>query len=113
MLAAAALIALIAVESRINEPLIELHLFRRGPFLAAVGVAVLAFAAFAAFLFVVTLFLQDGRGYSPVQAGLLPLPLAVAVVVSAPLSGRLVAATGRVRRCASPARARLWVPRCC
>ena len=94
VLAAAALIALIAVESRITEPLIELHLFRRGPFLAAVGVAVPAFAAFAAFLFVVTLFLQDGRGYSPVQAGLLLLPLAVAVMVSAPLSGRLVARYG-------------------
>jgi len=94
VLAAVALPVLIAVESRLSEPLIELRLFRRGPFLAAVGVAVMALAAFAAFLFVMTLYLQDGRGYSPVQAGLILLPLAVAVMVSAPLSGRLVARYG-------------------
>ncbi len=94
VLAAVALPVLIAVESRLSEPLIELRLFRRGPFLAAVGVAVMALAAFAAFLFVMTLYLQDGRGYSPVQAGLILLPLAVAVMASAPLSGRLVARYG-------------------
>ena len=93
-IAAVGLAALIFVERRRAEPLIELHLFRRGPFLAAAGVGVLAFTAFAAFLFVTTLYLQVGRGYSPMFAGLLLLPLAVAVMVSAPISGRLVARFG-------------------
>jgi EmrB/QacA subfamily drug resistance transporter len=93
-LAAVGFALLIIVESRVTEPLIELHLFRRGPFLAAVGVGVLAFTAYAAFLFVTTLYLQEGRRYSPMVAGLLLLPLAVAVMISAPVSGRLVARFG-------------------
>ena len=89
-----ALVLLILVENRIAEPLIELHLFRRGPFASAVLVGVMAFTAFAAFLFVTTLYLQDGRGFSALHAGLLLLPLAVAVMISAPTSGRLVARFG-------------------
>ncbi len=48
------------------------------------------------FLFLNTLYLQTVRGYSPVLAGLLILPMAATTAAAAPLSGRLVAA-GRGR----------------
>jgi len=46
------------------------------------------------FLFVNTLFLQDELGLSPLAAGVRTLPMAVLAAICAPLSGRLVAATG-------------------
>lgn len=54
--------------------------------------AVVSFAAFGAFLFLSSLYLQEARGLSASTAGLVTLPTALALVVSSPLSGRLVAA---------------------
>lgn len=93
-LAVVGLIALLGYERRRREPLIELEFFRSVPFSAAVITGVIAFAAFAGFLFVTTLYLQETRGYPPMAAGLFLLPLAVAVMISAPVSGRLVARYG-------------------
>ena len=48
----------------------------------------------AGFLFLNTLYLQDGRGYSALHAGLLTLPMAAMICVFAPVSGRLVGTRG-------------------
>ncbi|RZS91041.1 EmrB/QacA subfamily drug resistance transporter [Motilibacter rhizosphaerae] len=92
--AAAALVALLAVELRRREPLVELRFFRSVPFSAATLTAVAAFAALGTFLFVNTLYLQQVRHFSPVEAGLRTLPMAVLAGITAPLSGRLVATRG-------------------
>ena len=52
------------------------------------------FAAFGGFLFLNTLYLQQARGLSPVQAGLATVPLALMTVVASPLSGRIVGRRG-------------------
>jgi MFS family permease len=57
-------------------------------------IAVLAFGILAGFLFLNTLYLQEGRGYSALQAGLLTLPMAATICVFAPISGRLVGSRG-------------------
>ena len=93
-LAALALAALIAYEPRRADPLIELRFFRSAPFSGATLIAVCAFAGFAGFLFVNTLYLQDVRGYSALQAGLCLLPMALAALACSPLSGRTVGARG-------------------
>jgi MFS family permease len=49
---------------------------------------------FGGFLFLNTLYLQDVRGLSPVQAGLATVPLAAMTVVTSPISGRLVGLRG-------------------
>ena len=49
---------------------------------------------FGGFLFLNTLYLQEVRGLSPVQAGLATVPMAVMTVVASPLSGRLVGRRG-------------------
>ena len=51
-------------------------------------------AAFSGFLFLITLYLQEVRGYRPLVAGLFLLPMAVAMAVSAPLCGRMLARSG-------------------
>lgn len=93
-IAAAALVGLLLYEPRRDEPLIELRFFRSAPFSGATVIAVCAFAALAGFLFMNTLYLQDVRGYSPVHAGLLTLPMAAMAVIGGPLSGRVVGTFG-------------------
>lgn len=66
----AALALLVWYEPRRAEPLIELRFFRSAPFSGATLVAVAAFAALAGFLFLGSLFLQDAKGLSPMDAGL-------------------------------------------
>jgi len=89
-----ALVALLLVEPRRPEPLVDITLFRSPPFAGATSIAVAAFGALAGFLLLNTVYLQDVRGYSPLHAGLLTLPIAAITVVLGPLSGRLVGSRG-------------------
>jgi EmrB/QacA subfamily drug resistance transporter len=93
-LALVALVSFILYEPRRKDPLIELRFFRSAPFSGATVIAVSAFAAFVGFLFVNTLYLQDVRGYSALDAGLCTLPLAAAALVCSPLSARLLSSRG-------------------
>lgn len=93
-LSALALAALVRVERRRAEPLIDLRFFRSIPFSGATVIAVSAFIALAGFLFLNTLYLQDVRGYSALHAGLLTLPMAAVTAITGPLSGRRVARRG-------------------
>lgn len=88
------LVALVFYELRRREPLIELRFFASAPFSGASAIAVLAFAAQGGFLFLNTLYLQDVRGLSALDAGLYLLPMAAVTLVCAPASGRLVAGHG-------------------
>jgi EmrB/QacA subfamily drug resistance transporter len=90
----AALLVLLYHEPRRTDPLIELRFFRSVPFTGATLVAVSAFGALGGFLFINTLYLQTVRGLSPMQAGLCTLPIGLAVLVCAPISGRVVGAYG-------------------
>jgi EmrB/QacA subfamily drug resistance transporter len=92
--AAVAAVALVLVESRREQPLLEIKFFRSVPFSGASLIALLAFGVLAGFLFLNTLYLQEGRGYSALHAGLLTLPMAAMIFVFAPISGRLVASRG-------------------
>jgi EmrB/QacA subfamily drug resistance transporter len=93
-LCAAALVAFVTYESRRKDPLLELRFFRSIPFSGATIIAVVAFTALGGFLFVNTLYLQQSRGLSPLQAGLATLPMAVMTVLLAPLSGAVVGRRG-------------------
>ena len=92
--AVASLIGLVHYERRHPEPLIDPRFFRSAPFSGATAIAVCAFAALGGFLFVTTLYLQDVRGLSALNAGLWMLPMAAMTFLCAPLSGRLVGSRG-------------------
>ena len=93
-LSACALVALAVYEPRRADPLIELRFFRSAPFTGATLIAISAFAGFSGFLFLNTLYLQDARGYSALQAGLCTLPMALAAIICSPLAGRTVGNSG-------------------
>jgi MFS family permease len=84
------LAAFLAIESRVAQPMLPLHLFRRPAF---TGVQLAAFAVstamFAMFLYL-TLYLQSFLGHSPTEAGIRYLPITVATFLAAPVAGVLM-----------------------
>jgi EmrB/QacA subfamily drug resistance transporter len=91
---AGAVIGILLYEPRRDEPLLDLRFFRSVPFASATVIAVCMFGAFSGFLFLNALYLQDTRGDSALAAGLTTMPLALATVTFAPISGRLVGRHG-------------------
>ena len=89
-----AVIAFLVYEPRREDPLIDIRFFRSLPFSGATLTAVSAMSALGGFLFLITLYLQDVRGYRPLLAGLFLLPMAAAMAVGAPLAGRMLARSG-------------------
>ncbi len=94
VLAVLAVAGLLVYEPRRRDPLLELRFFRSIPFSGATVTAVCAFGAFAGFLFLNSLYLQEVRGFSALQAGLCTLPMALMTMLAAPLSGRIVGGRG-------------------
>jgi EmrB/QacA subfamily drug resistance transporter len=92
--AAVALTTLIAWSRRVAEPLIDLRFFRSLPFSGAALTAVTGMCAFAGFLFLITLYLQEVRGYRALVAGAFLVPMALVMACSAPLCGRVIARIG-------------------
>src|SRR3984885_6156422 len=92
--AGAALAIFLVYEPRRKDPLLNLRFFRSVPFSSATLLALCAFACFAGFLFLNALYLQQARGISAFKTGLCTLPLAVMMMLCAPLSGRLVGRHG-------------------
>jgi EmrB/QacA subfamily drug resistance transporter len=88
------LAGLLIYEPRRREPLIDLRFFRSIPFSSSIALSVAAFASFGGFLFLNTLYLQDVRGLSPIEAGLAIVPIALMTVVLSPVSGRIVGRRG-------------------
>jgi EmrB/QacA subfamily drug resistance transporter len=93
-LAVASLVALLVVESRREQPMLELRFFRSASFSGTNLIAFLTFFALLGFTFFNTLYFQEIRGYSAFGAGLLSLPATIAIVLIAPLAGRFAGARG-------------------
>jgi len=96
LLAAAvgALAGLAYIEPRRSDPLIQLSLFRSPRFAASITSGVCGISALAGFGFLSSLYLQDVRGMSALDAGLTIGPMAVEMAVCAPLAGRMIARRG-------------------
>lgn len=92
--AACAFVGFLRHESRHPDPFIDLRLFRSTAFAAAAVIALSVFTVWGAFLFMMSIYLQGWRGYTAVHAGLLLLPVGVAVLVLSPISGHLVSRFG-------------------
>jgi MFS transporter, DHA2 family, methylenomycin A resistance protein len=99
MLAVAALGcgAFIWWEARAPEPMVPLGLFHDRRLVAVVVTTICAYAALGIVLYMMTLFFQDVRGYSPFDAGLTVVPISVSFGVLAPFAGRAGARFGTPR----------------
>jgi EmrB/QacA subfamily drug resistance transporter len=83
------LVTFVVVERRGSSPMVDFALFRSRSFVGANVVAfIVSFAMLATFFFI-ALYLQNVRGYSPLQAGVRFLPMTVVIIVMGPLAGRL------------------------
>ncbi|WP_036567726.1 MFS transporter [Nocardia sp. BMG51109] len=80
--------------ARSPNPILPLDLLRRREFLSPNAVGLTMNLIFNGLLFVGTLYLQEVRHYSPIAAGVAVLPMAIPLVVLAPVSGRITAARG-------------------
>ncbi len=88
-------------ESRSDHPSLDVRLFRNPRFSASVGAIGLVFFAALGTLFFLSFYLQLVRGYSPLKAGLVVTPFAVAQLVFAPLSSTMVRRFGPRTVCAA------------
>ncbi|MCK9248353.1 MAG: MFS transporter [Solirubrobacteraceae bacterium] len=92
------LLALVAVERRVAEPMLPMDLFAdRTVTLAVVGSVAIGIAMFGTTVFL-TQYMQLARGYSPTASGLLTIPMVVGLFASSTLAGRRIAKTGHYRR---------------
>ena len=92
--AAAALAVFVSYEAHRTEPVLDPRFFRSAPFAGAVLTAISAFAALGGFLFLATLYLQDVRDMSALDAGLHMVPMAAVMAVGAVASSRMLARWG-------------------
>ncbi len=79
-----------------KAPLLDIGLLRSLPgYVNGMGVGTLYFTGFTGLILVVSVYLQEGRHYSPLEAGLLIIPFAAGSAVAAPVAGRYVSDAGR------------------
>lgn len=76
-------------ETRIEHPLLPMRLFRSPALTIGAVITAINFFTLLGSIFYVMLYLQNVRGYSPVWAGVLTLPLSIASVVASPLGAAL------------------------
>ena len=77
-------------ESRISHPSLDVRLFADHRLSASVGAISLLFFGLGGVYFFTTFYLQNVRGYSALDAGLLTIPFAVGQLLFAPRSAALV-----------------------
>jgi EmrB/QacA subfamily drug resistance transporter len=90
--------ALIARERHAGEPIVPLHFLGTRTVATASAALFLATAALFAITVFVPLFLQTTTGATPVQAGLLMVPMMLGITLSTTVAGRSVERTGRYKR---------------
>jgi MFS family permease len=70
-------------------PMVDFSFFRSRSFLGANVVAFIVSFAMLAMFFFIALYMQNIRGYSPLQAGVRFLPSTAVIIVIGPIAGRL------------------------
>jgi MFS family permease len=85
----------LAEHRRGRDPLIDLRLFTERSFTIGVLLVIVAYAGVNSFFLILSLTLQDGLGFSALQAGLTYTPLALAFFATSLVAARLVPRFGR------------------
>lgn len=88
--------AFVAIERRAAEPLVRLGILRSASLVRANVGTMLFIGAFVAFQFVAVLYLQELRGWSPVETGLALVVLGIDAVLAPTLTPRLVERFGKL-----------------
>jgi MFS family permease len=83
------LTAFVLIELRSTYPMVDFDFFRSRSFLGANIVAFIVSFAMLAMFFFIALYMQNIKGYSPLEAGVRFLPSTLVIMVAGPISGRL------------------------
>ena len=94
---AVSLIAFLIVESRVENPIISLSLFRNRTFATSNLAAFLMFMAFMGMVSFLPLYMQLGLGLNATTSGLAMMPLTAGLIVAATASGFIVNKLGRYK----------------
>ncbi|HEY6642213.1 MDR family MFS transporter [Povalibacter sp.] len=95
--AAVSLAIFLWVESRTQDAIVPLHLFKLRTFSIATLAAFVVSMAFLGVVLFMPLYMQVVQGISATQSGVAMLPMMAGMIVSSTLSGRLVSRTGRYK----------------
>jgi EmrB/QacA subfamily drug resistance transporter len=79
----------LVVEARVPQPMIALALFRIRAFSAGLASLVIVFSGLFTATFLLPFLLEQGSGFTPLEAGLLLTPIPIATALVAPFSGAL------------------------
>ena len=88
VLGGALLVAFVAYESRARQPMLPLRLFSRRNFSVTNLETFAVYGGLAAWGFLLTLFLQQLAGWTPLQAGLATVPVTIVMFFLSRLAGR-------------------------
>jgi EmrB/QacA subfamily drug resistance transporter len=88
------LAAFILWELHTDHPMLDVRFFEKPRFTAAAAAITLVFFAMFGSLFLQTQYFQFVLGYSPLETGIRMLPFAAAMMITAPLSSRVVQRIG-------------------
>jgi EmrB/QacA subfamily drug resistance transporter len=89
VLAAVLLVGFVVWESRTRDPMVPLGFFRLRAFTSSSLIVALIGLGLFGVIYYLTLYFQNVRGYSPIQAGLRTLPTTMMILVVAPAAGKL------------------------
>ncbi|MFI6710296.1 MFS transporter [Nonomuraea sp. NPDC050478] len=93
----ALLAVFVLIERRAAHPLVRLGILRSHPLVRANLGALLFLASFAGFQFVVTIYLQEVRGWSSLQTGLAMLVIGIDTILAPTVTPKLVNRFGNAR----------------
>ncbi len=88
VIGAVAIVLLLIVELRIDEPMLRLRLFSDRLFRQVNIASAMVYAGFFGWIFVLPLYMQTLRGFSATQSGLVQAPQAIAVFLFSNLLGK-------------------------
>lgn len=88
------LVRFLVTESRHKEPMLPLYYFRNKVFSGATLISLISSLVFYGLFFLLSLYFQTNRGWSPLETGLAFLPLTVMVTLGSFTCGRLSRAYG-------------------
>jgi MFS family permease len=83
------LLLFIAIEWRVDQPVIDLRLFKNGGFSIGLLTGFLTFVAIAGTIILMPFYLENVLGYGPREVGFLLAVVPIALGITAPLSGSL------------------------
>jgi len=87
----------VAWELHTPEPMLDMHYFKRPAFSVGTGGMILVFVSMYGVMFLITQYFQLVLGYTPLSAALRLMPIAIIMMVVAPMTPRLSARFGAHR----------------